>query len=233
MSLINEIQSKANAILKGQYSIIETSDLSKLDSITDNSSAIVTSATVFFINLKNIPYIVKNDGKRNAAKTYTTYFEIVNCFANETGGYLTKYDSKSFLLIYPSGSNDIDKHIENAYKLSFILGKFLPKKIEQFNSISFSIGIDHGRILGVKIGDEKIWLGTCINKAAAISELCIKPSYLGISGFIYSELGDEMKTYTRHILGIPKKENTWLRGSYQFENEHKHFYTSHYTIEVK
>ena len=66
MSLINEIQSKANAILEGQYSIIETSDLSKLDSITDNSSAIVTSATIFFINLKNIPYIVKNDGKRRS-----------------------------------------------------------------------------------------------------------------------------------------------------------------------
>ena len=78
-----------------------------------------------------------------------------------------------------------------------------------------------------------MWYGTCINKAAAISEMCLKPCYLGISGLVYSELSENLKTITRHILGIPKKEPAWIKGIYQFENERKHYYSSNHTIEVK
>lgn len=231
--MIEEILNKAIELHNEDFKIAETSNLSEVNNLSDEMSAIVCSATVFFINLKNMPYIIKNDGKRAASKTYKIFHEALSVFAKETNAYLIDHNSNSFLLVYASSIKEIDTHIENAYRLSYVLGKELVKSIPQFNSLNFAIGIDHGRVLGTKSNQGILWYGTCIDKAAAISELCLKPSYLGISGLIYSEISENLKTITRHILGIPKKEPAWVKGSYQFENERKHYYSSNHTIEVK
>lgn len=231
--MIDEILSRAIELRDKEFAITETSNLSEVNNLNNEMSAIVSSATVLYINLKNMPYIIKNDGKRAASKTYKIFHEVLEIFAKETNAYLIDHNSSSILMVYPSSIKEIDTHIENAFKLSYVLGKELVKNITQFGSLNFSIGIDHGRILGTKCNNGILWYGTCIDKAAAISELCLKPSYLGISGLIYSEISENLKTITRHILGIPKKEPAWVKGSYQFENERKHYYSSNHTIEVK
>lgn len=231
--MVDEILIRSTSLLNEEYTFTDTTNLSEVNNLKDNLSAIVSSATVFFVNLKNIPFVIKNDGKRAASKRYKIFHEALDIFAKETNAYLIDNSISSFLLVYPSSIKEIDIHIENAFKLSYILGKELVKKIDQLGTLNFSIGIDHGRILGTKSNNGIMWYGTCINKAAAISEMCLKPCYLGISGLVYSELSENLKTITRHILGIPKKEPAWIKGIYQFENERKHYYSSNHTIEVK
>ncbi len=233
MSLSEEILSRTIALSQQEVNFTETSDINEINKLDDGLNSIVLSATVFHIGLKNIPYLIKNEGKRAAVKAYKAYHQVLQLFADETEGHLIDYDSKSFLIIYPTTHKEISNIVESALKLSYILGKLLSKKIEQFGKTDFSIGIDHGRIMGVKSNNGNHWYGTCIDKAATIGSLCLKPSYVGVSGLIYSELDDKIKVHTNHILGIPKKENAWQKGSYQFENEHKHFYTTHHTIEVE
>lgn len=233
MSLSEEILSKITVLSQQEVNFTETSNLNEVHNLAEGLNCIVTTATVFHVGLKNIPYLIKNEGKRSAVKTYQMYHQALQSFAEETQGSLVDYDCKSFLIIYPSSHKDINAHIKNALKLSYILGKLLPKKIEKIGNTDFGIGIDHGRIMGVKSNNGIHWYGICIDKAATIGSLCLKPSYVGISGLIYSELDEELKIHTNHILGIPKKENAWQKGSYQFENEHKHYYTTHHTIETE
>ena len=72
--MIEEILNKAIELCNEDFKITETSNLSEVNNLSDEMSAIVCSATVFFINLKNMPYIIKNDGKRAASKTYKGHF---------------------------------------------------------------------------------------------------------------------------------------------------------------
>ncbi|MBQ0128297.1 MAG: hypothetical protein KBT57_00525 [bacterium] len=232
MSLIDDINNKIDSLQNEEYSIIETKEMNAFDDLNDSLSAIVTSATVLYINIKNIPFFTKNDGKRAASKIYKMYQEVLRLFANDTNGVFACYTNSSFLVFYPSSIKDVDIHITNAFKLSYIIGKILPQKHPQFSSVNITIGVDHGRILGTKCDHGRLWFGACIDKAAAISDACTKPSYLGISRLIYSEIGEDLRTITHHVLGFSKKEMAWQKGSYQFENESKHYYSTRHNLEI-
>lgn len=233
MSIVDEILKKANKLQEEEYLFTETPELSQIDDLTNPTPAVVSHATVFVVNLKNLPFIVRNYGKRVASKAQKTFHAILSIFARETNSYLVDYTSKSFLLIYPDSIEEIDSHIENAFKLSYLLGKVLVKSVAQFANLTFGIGIDHGRVLGSRCDNKTLWYGYCIDKAEAISETTMKPCYLGISKLVYSKLSGTLKTKTHHILGIPKKEAIWFKTEYKFENESKHCYTSNYTIETE
>lgn len=233
MNIVDEILEKATKLQEEEYLFTETPEFSQIDDLNNPTPAVVSHATVFVVNLKNLPFIVKNFGKRVASKAQKTFHAALSVFARETNAYLVDYTNKSFLLIYPDSIEEIDSHIENAFKLSYILGKVLVKSITQFANLNFGIGIDHGRVLGTRGENSTLWYGYCIDKAEAISEVSMKPCYLGISKLVYSKLSGTLKTKTHHILGIPKKETIWVKNEYQFENESKHCYTSNYTIEIE
>lgn len=233
MSLIDDINNKVNTLQNEEYSIIETKDMDAFDNLSEGLSAVVTNATVLYVNIKNLPFITKNDGKRAVSKTYKTYQEVLRLFANETNGFFACYTNSSFLVFYPSSIKDIDTHVTNAFKLSYVIGKMLPQKFPQFSNIDISIGIDHGRILGAKCDHGRLWYGTCIDKAIAISNMCTKPSFIGISRLIYSEIGEDLRTITHRVLGFTKKEIAWQKGSYYFGNESKHFYSTRHNIEIQ
>ena len=232
MSLIDEINNKIESLQNEEYSILETKEIDAFDQLNDGLSAIVTNATVLYINIKNIPFFTKNDGKRVASKIYKTYQEVLSLFAKETNGVFACYTNSSFLVFYPESIKNIDTHISNSFKLSYIIGKVLPQKHPQFSGVDISIGIDHGRILGTKCYHGRLWYGTCIDKAIAISNMCTKPSYLGISRLIYSEIGEDLRTITHRVMGFSKKEMAWQKGSYYFENENKHYYSTRHNLEI-
>lgn len=233
MSLIDNLNSKMEAIQNEEYSVIETKDLDAFDQLNDGLSAIVTSATVFYINIKNISFFTKNDGKRAASKVYKTYQEVLRLFANETNGVLVCYSNSSFLIIYPESVKDIDTHITNSFKLSYIIGKTIPQKEPMFSNVNISIGIDHGRVLGTKCEHGRLWYGTCIDKAIAISDVCTKPSFVGISRLIYNEISENLKTISHRVMGFSKREMVWQKSSYYFENESKHFYSTRHNLEIE
>lgn len=233
MNIADEIQEEAVSIQDEEYNIIETYNLSEAESLDNETSAIVCNATVVFVKIKNMTSILHNDGKRVASKVFRIIRKVLNHFAKKTDAYLIDYNNRSILLVYPSSIKEIDVQITNALKLSHILGKVLVKSLDDFVNLSFSIGVDHGRILGIKSNNKTFWYGTCIEKAEAISDACMKPCYLGISGLVYSELSNNLKNMTRRILGFPKKEQVWNKDHYTFEYESKHYYSTSFTIETE
>lgn len=231
MNHIDDILSKAESLSKQTLTCAEAHDLSEAKQLLEEYDCVVITASVLCVSIKNIPFITKTQGKRAAALCHKQFDNVLQSFAKATDGQLIDLSSSCFMMVYPATHEHIDAHVRNAMKLSHILGKVATKQIPSLANINFSIGVDHGRILCTKGNSGVVWYGTCIDKAIAIGDLCQKPAYLGISGLMYSILEEDTKTHTRHILGIPKKEPAWQRYSFQFENEHKHYYSTIHTIE--
>ena len=65
-----------------------------------------------------------------------------------------------------------------------------------------------------------------------ISKECARPFYIGISGSVYHNLPDELRTTTRRILGIRKSIEMWTKVTYQYENVKKHLYQTNHKISL-
>ena len=228
MKTDDEIKSQIEKTLQQEFSFTETRHIDGKSISKENLEAFVVVSNILFVRINQMTRVIDSEGKRAAAKIFRLYRQVIENFAELTQAHFEIYDSCSFLLVYPGQREKARKVVKRAMQLSHILTDSLKSYASQFNQFDFAIGIDHGRILGTNEG-RIIWQGICIDKAKRISEMCTKPYRIGISGLVYSVLEENDKVITQHILGIPKKEEIWLRNSYDFVNAHKHYYVTKHT----
>lgn len=228
MNFTDETKQKVAALSDMDYVYKITSDFDYLDTIGHDSSGIVMEATVIYLEIKNLDFLLKT-GKRLASRIYKMYYQALLDVTENTGGILCCYSPDSFVMIYPKSHHDINYAVDIALKTADLLSVTLSHEFEKHTHVNFSIGVDKGNILGTKcISDKRnehiSWFGTPIKKAIAISHQCTRPFFVGISGTVYEHLNEDMLTTTKHILGIKKHVEIWSRISYQFENIKKHLY---------
>lgn len=232
MKPTDEIANKVRTTCTQEFSFTETQHLNDLQLSEEELGAVVVVSNIMFLRVKQLPQVINNEGKRAAAKAFRLYHQVAKTFAEQTNACFYIYDPSSFLLIYPGPREASRQTVKLAMQLTHILTQSLKDFPEHFNNTDFSIGITHGRVLGTNEG-RMIWQGICIEKAKAISELCARPLRIGISGMIHSMLEESDKVCVQRILGIPKKEEIWMRYSYNFVGEHKHYYVTRHTEEYQ
>lgn len=224
-----EFTSQVEKNIQQEFTFSETRHIEGKTLSQEQLEAIVVVSNVLFVRINQMATVVDSQGKRAAAKIFRLYRQVIQRFAELTQAHFEIYDSCSFLLIYPGPHEEAPKAVKRAMQLTHILTDSLKAYAEQFNKMDFAIGIDHGRILGTNEG-RLIWQGICIEKAKKISEMCLKPYRIGISGMVYKTLDETDKVVTKRILGmIPKKEEIWQRNSYDFSNEHRHYFVTKHT----
>lgn len=229
MKTNDEITNQVEKTIQQEFTFSETRHIEGKTLSQEQLEAIVVVSNVLFVRINQMTTVVDSEGKRAAAKIFRLYRQVIQKFAELTQAHFEIYDSCSFLLIYPSPHEEARKAVKHAMQLAHILTDSLKAYTKQFNKMDFTIGIDHGRILGTNEG-RIIWQGMCIEKAKKISEMCLKPYRIGISRMVYSVLEENDKVITKHILGmVPKKEEIWLRNSYDFANAHRHYYVTKHT----
>lgn len=232
MKPIDEIINKIGTTSQQEFKFTDAQHLDEFSLSEDQLEAIMTASSVMFVYVLQLPQVINEEGKRAAAKAFRMYRQAVKSFAEQTHAHFDIYDPCSFLLIYPGPREEARKVVKLAMQLSGILTKCLNEFPNQFSLTDFTIGIDHGRVLGTNEG-RIIWQGICIEKAKRISEMCSKPYRIGITGLVNSILEESDKVVEKHILGIPKKEEIWIRNSYDFFGEHKHYYVTRHTEEYQ
>ena len=228
MKLIEEITNQVRNTIQQEFSFSETQHIDEKVLLEEQLEAIVVVSNILFVRINHMAELIQSDGKRAAAKLFRIYRQVAQNFAAQTQAHFEIYDPCSFILIYPGSRETAKVVVKHAMHLTHILTDSLKSYSDQFNRMDFTIGIDHGRLLGTNEG-RIVWQGICIEKAKKISELCSKPFRIGISGLVYSVLDESDKVVTQRILGIPKKEEIWIRNSYDFVNEHKHYYVTRHT----
>lgn len=232
MSLTQQILEKTTALSEAEFEYTNTSDFSLTDSLNDDCNAIVMEATVIYLNIKNVDVLLKT-GKRLAARIYKFYYNALKQVCKETGGHLNAYSPHGFLMIYPKNEHEISYVVDLAMKTADLISHGLQEPFEKHSHCNFALGIDNGNILGTKTTNDNgechiAWFGHTIEKAIAISGLCQRPFFVGISGHVFHHIDDSLKKTTKRILGFKKEVDVWTRVSYEFENVKKHLYQTNF-----
>lgn len=232
MSLKQAAIEKASVLSNEEFNYTLTNDFDAIESLDLDCSGIVLDATLLFVQIKNIPFLLKT-GKRLAARVYKFYYHALKEVCKATHGYLNCYSPDSFLILYPKEQNEVADVVDIAIKTADLISTGLREIIEPHGHINFGIGVDKGNLLGTKAQDNEgydhvLWYGTSINKAIAISHECNKPFFVGISGTVYQHLDEDHRYVTKRILGIKKRTELWSTVSYQFENIKKHLYQTNF-----
>lgn len=235
MSWSESLTEKLSAYSKSEFEYVETYNIDEASKMGDDCSGIYMESTVVYFEIKNLNYLLKENGRRKVAQLYTMLRELLAAIAEHTGAFLNCYSSNGFLMIYPGKEESIRRAVNGAFKVAYALTESNKKEFSGFEGFEFAMGLDHGHIMGTKnlsdIGYEHLsWFGTCVIKAMRICKDCSRPFYVGVSGNIYHNLTEDLRMTTRRVLGIKKKVEVWTKVTYQFENVKKHLYQSNNKI---
>lgn len=237
MSWIDNLADKLHTLSKAEFDYVETKNIDDASKISLDCSGIYMEASVIYVEIKNLSYILKQNGRRKAAQAYTMINQVLCAIAEQTGAFVNCYSSSAFLVVYPGQDDSIKNAVLGALKISSAIGEDFKSLFNVIPGMEFSMGIDHGHIMGTKnLSDNGIehisWFGSCILKAARISKECARPFYLGVSGSIYHNLGESLRTTRKRILGIGKNVDIWTKITYYYDNVKKHLYQTNHKISL-
>lgn len=235
MSWKESLGEKLTTYSNAEFDYIETKDIKEASKIDYGCSGIYMEATVLYFETKNITYILKENGRRKIARTYTMFKEVISAVIQQDDAFVNCFSPNAFLIVYPGRDESIEPAVKGALRIVHALCDDFKQQFSDIVGLEFSIGLDHGHIMGTKNlsdnGNEHLtWFGSCIYKATRIAKECSRPFYIGISGSIYHSLGEDMRIAQRRILGIKKNVEMWTKITYQYENVKKHLYQTNHKI---
>lgn len=218
-----------------EFEYTDTKDITKASEIDYGCSGVYMEATIIYFEIKNLPYILKENGRRKAAKAYTMLHTVIKSIAAHSGAFVNCFAPNAIIAIYPGKEEANKDAIKGAMRISYAVSDAFKHQFKEIPGMEFAMGIDHGHIMGTKNlsdnGNDHIsWFGTCLYKAMRICKECARPFYVGISGSIYHNLDEDLRIAERRILGIKKKVEVWTKVTYQFDNVKKHLYQTNHTI---
>lgn len=234
---INTLSEKLSKYSEAEFEYDDTKDVEEAKKIDTGISGVYMEATVIYFEIKNLPYILKEHGRRKAAQLYTMYHETLTAICKQNGGFVNCFSPNALLVVYPGKEESNGDAIRGAMRIAHALTDNFKHQFSFLPGAEFSMGIDHGHIMGTKnlsdCGFESLtWFGTCIYKAIRIGTECARPFYIGISGNVYHSISESLRIRERRILGIKKKVEIWTKVSYQYDNVRKHLYQTNHKIQL-
>lgn len=238
MSWKETLGEKLTSYSNAEFEYVETKDINDASKIDLGCSGIYMEATIIYFEIKNLSYILKENGRRKIAKTYTMYKDVLTAVTQQDKAFVNCFAPNAFLIIYPGRDESLEPAVKGALRIVSALSEDFKQQFSDILGLEFSMGMDHGHIMGTKnISDNGMecitWFGNCIFKAMRIAKECSRPFYVGISGSIYHSLSEDMRIVQRRILGIKKTVEMWTKISYQFENVKKHLYQTNHKIPLE
>lgn len=238
MSWIESLSQKLSDLSEADFEYIETNDINDASKLDLGCSGIYKEATIIYFEIKNLHYLLKEYGRRKVAQAYTMFHETLSSISEQVGGFVNCFSSSGILVVFPGHEESLSKAVKTALRISHALSEEYKSKFSGMSGLEFSMGIDHGHIMGTKNPSDNqenhlTWFGSCILKAKRISEECARPYYIGISSTVYHNLDESLRITTRRILGIKKNVEMWSKITYSYENVKKHLYQTNHKISLE
>lgn len=238
MSWIEALDNKLSQHVSSEFNYIETKDIKEADNIDYGATGVYMECTIIYFEIKNLAYMLKENGRRKAAIAYTMYRDVLTAIADRSGAFVNCYSPNAFLIVYPGRDESIPQAVKGAMNIAYAVSETFKKQFSAISGLEFSMGLDHGHIMGTKNQsdcgyDHMSWFGTCIFKAIRISKECGRPFYIGLPSSVYHLLNEDMKRAERRILGFKKPVDIWNKISYQYENVKKHLYQTNHKLNIE
>ena len=238
MSWKDTFGNKLTAYAEAEFEYVETKNLEDVSKIDLGCSGIYMESTVIYLEIKNIAYILKENGRRKMAQTYTMFKEVISAITEQDEAFVNCFAPNAFLIVYPGRDESLEPAVKAAMKITHALTEDFKHQFSGVMGLEFSMGLDHGHIMGTKNlsdnGSEHLtWFGSCIYKAMRIAKECSRPFHVGISGSIYHSLSEDMRIAQRRVVGLKKTIEMWTKITYQYDNVKKHLYQTNQKIPLE
>ena len=238
MSLIDTLDDRLKTLSEAEFQYIESNDISRTSELDFGGTGIYMEASVIYFEIKNPSLIATEQGRRKMAQIHTMFHEVIMAVAEREGSFVNCYSPSAFLIILPGKEDKVSEAVRTAMRIAFALSDTYKPLFDNTASVEFSMGVDHGHIMGTKHPTENgseqlVWFGATINKAQRISNECARPYHVGVSNFVFHNLDEDLKTKERRILGIKKTVEVWSKVSYQHNNDKKHLYQTNHKLNFR
>jgi adenylate cyclase len=204
MSIKSSLEESVKAILDENIATTTGSIPKLLDpkpSLYGNDGVEFTGV-ILFIDLRGSTKLFEKHYDNVIAKIFMSYHKGVTTIAKELSGKIRSFNGDSVLVFFEGNTKEvINNAVKCAMQITYFINNILNPKLEakSYAKIDFGIGIDHGKVLSIKVGikDEGnrdlAWISDNVNFSAKISDFGANPYHLYISNKVYTNLSDTYK----------------------------------------
>jgi class 3 adenylate cyclase len=223
MAYIKELEDKITDYMNGDYEIIETSTIPSPADVPFGKKGYKLKLTAFCIDLRKSTDLLRIHDKETCGKIHKSALTITSKIISVNHGQIRSFNGDSVLAFFPAQSKwDIENTVMTAFQLKWALDVKFSNFFEPYSKLDFCIGIDWGDVYIVRAGlpkndnnNDLVFLGMCVNYAAAIANQGHGPKHIEISSDTYQNLTDTWLYGTNN--GV--KQNMWTDGKVNWKGK--------------
>lgn len=233
MSLNDDIKNDVQNVIDKTWDLRKGQKVPNTEDVKLAGGAVELNATFLYADLANSSKMAKELDRRVAAKIMKSFLSTTCRLIRSLGGTVVSFDGDRVMGIFIGDSKNttaakcglqIKYAVDNIIKPKFE-NKYDTVKNASF-TISHAVGIDTGKIMGVRGGshgaNDLIWIGRAANLAAKLSDIRMTYKKTFITAAVYNMLNESSKRE-----GSDKK-NMWERTTYDYLGENITIYRSGY-----
>jgi class 3 adenylate cyclase len=135
------------------------------------------NVTVFYADISGSTAMVEELSETHAAEYYKAFLHCASQLIKRNNGEIQAYDGDRVMAIY-LGDHQADDAVRTALELNYAVTEIINPAFERIYSnkhrkLKFTVGIDSGRVLAIKVGvravGELAWIGGAANYAAKMN----------------------------------------------------------------
>jgi adenylate cyclase len=193
---INALENTIRDYLSGDYEVTETQTIPSIEQVAFGKKAKKIKLCAFCIDMRKSSDLLTVHNKQTCGKIHKAFLTVVSQIVIDMGGEIRSFNGDGLLAFWPANKkDDIGNAVQAAMKIKYLLSNKLSPLFEQYEKIDFGIGIDWGDVYIVRAGiprnsnnNDLVFIGSCVNFAAAISDQAQGPNHIEISKSTYDNL---------------------------------------------
>lgn len=151
--------------------------LPTVDDLTFGNSGEHLDVTVLYADISGSTAMVDELHDTRAAEYYKSFLHCASQLIRRNNGEIQAYDGDRVMALYV-GDEQADNAVGTALELNYAVGEIINPAFERIygsthRKLQFTVGIDSGKVLAIKVGvravGELAWIGGAANYAAKLN----------------------------------------------------------------
>jgi class 3 adenylate cyclase len=234
-----EIEEQIKKIIESSFEIEEIEEVPELNDqrLVFGSKGLSFEATVVYVELRGSAQVLNKHSEITLAKIRIAYFYLIAEIVNPLGGVVRQaHDDGVYIFFQGKNQDTLNSAVKAAMKIKYMLANDysrVKKLFESYDAVDFSIGIDDGTVLCVKLGSDQsplgglVWSGQVLNVSMEIANKLDAPNHIGISELVHYNLTDAVKyNKARDKQGNERQIEIWRSASFDYNETSQTYYST-------
>jgi class 3 adenylate cyclase len=177
MTIKDDLVDAVHDIAVGHWgNVPDATVIPAIESLTFGTSGARMDVTILYADISDSTKLVDAIADTIAAELYKSFLHCASQLVRHNGGVIQAYDGDRIMAVF-SGATQADDAVETAMQLHDAVNTIINPKFQgiyrDIPELRFTVGIDSGRCLVIKVGvratGELAWIGGAANYAAKLN----------------------------------------------------------------